>query len=123
MGAKGRVLKEFDLTVAQYAALLGLKLAPGVSGATLARQCLVTPQAMTSVLKGLTSRGLVRRERHPVHAHVIELTLTDDGADLIATADVRVSAVERRIAEVLTDRERAVLRGSLEKVAAELDRF
>lgn len=44
MAAKSTALKDAGLTVAQYAALLALSDNPGISGAALARECLVTPR-------------------------------------------------------------------------------
>jgi DNA-binding MarR family transcriptional regulator len=88
-----------DLTVAQYAALLGLAESPGISGAALARSCLVTPQAMAAVLKGLEEHGLVERSRHAWHGNVLELRLTKHGEQTLRVADheaVKSSAASSR---------------------------
>ncbi|WP_245563488.1 MarR family winged helix-turn-helix transcriptional regulator [Longispora albida] len=53
MSAKQAALREAGLTVGQYAALFALAEQPGISGAALARACLVTPQNMAAVLKVL----------------------------------------------------------------------
>jgi DNA-binding MarR family transcriptional regulator len=56
--AKSAALKPAGLTLAQYVALAELDRQPGVTAATPARACLVTPQAMMVVLKAWRSRGL-----------------------------------------------------------------
>ncbi|MEV1062390.1 MarR family transcriptional regulator [Streptomyces sp. NPDC050263] len=113
MAAKGAALKSLDLTVAQYAALFGLAHNPGISGAALARACLVTPQAMTAVLKNLEERGLVTRTAHPWHQKVLETRLTGVGAEALDLADQQAVRIERRIVEELTPEERDTLKGLL----------
>ncbi len=113
MAAKSAALRATDLTVAQYAALAVLAEHPGISGAALARECLVTPQAMAAVLKTLDERGLITRSPHPWHRHVLESRLTPAGRDLLETADRAAVRIERRIADVLTPDERQTLRDLL----------
>lgn len=113
MAAKSAALKPLDLTVAQYAALSGLAGNPGISAAALARACLVTPQAMTAVLKNLEERGLVTRTAHPWHQKVLETRLTDAGAEALDLADQQAVRIERRIIEEFTPEERDTLKGLL----------
>ncbi len=101
MAAKSAAVRAADLTVAQYAALLGLSESPGISGAALARSCLVTPQAMAAVLKGLEEHGLVERSRHAWHGNVLELRLSEHGERALLVADREAVKIERRIAEAL----------------------
>jgi hypothetical protein len=50
---KGALLKSIGLTPAQYLALYELDAQPSITAATLARLCLVSPQAMMILLKCL----------------------------------------------------------------------
>ncbi|MFF7337698.1 MarR family winged helix-turn-helix transcriptional regulator [Streptomyces sp. NPDC008163] len=113
MAAKSAALKDVGLTVAQYAALLALSGNPGISGAALARECLVTPQAMAGVLKHLEERGLIARSAHPYHQKMLETRLTEAGTDTLRRADERAVRIERRIADALTPEERDTLRDLL----------
>ena len=113
MAAKSAALRTANLTVAQYAALAGLAENPGISGAALARACLVTPQAIAAVLKTLEERGLVTRSAHPWHQHVLESHLTDAGLAALTVADREAVRIERRIAEAFTPKERQTLRDLL----------
>lgn len=117
MAAKSAVLREHHLTVAQYAALYALAENPGISGAGLARACLVTPQAAAAVLKTLEGRGLVERSRNDWNHNVREASLTDAGRVLVAAADEAAVRVERRMREVLTATERAELKRLLARCA------
>ncbi|WP_328903469.1 MarR family transcriptional regulator [Streptomyces sp. NBC_00441] len=113
MAAKSAALKDAGLTVAQYAALLALSDNPGISGAALARACLVTPQAMAGVLKHLEERGLIARSAHPYHQKMLETRLTEEGTETLRHADERAVRIERRIADALTPGERDTLRDLL----------
>lgn len=122
MAAKHAAVKVAGLTVPQYAALFALSGSPGISGAALARACLVTPQAMTVVLKNLEERGLVERTPHQWHRNVLETRLTDEGRNALETADERAVAIERRLAEEFTPEERATLRSLLVRCAEAIRR-
>ncbi|MCP2261503.1 DNA-binding transcriptional regulator, MarR family [Streptoalloteichus tenebrarius] len=117
---KTRALRPFGLTVPQYAAMYALSLAPGISGAKLARFCSVTPQSMTTVLKTLESRGLVEREPSADHAQVLVTRLTPDGQALLEKADAAAVAVERRLVDAYTERERDLLRDLLDRAVTVL---
>ena len=58
MVAKSKALREYDLSVAQYAAMLSLYYAPGQSAAQLARAAAVPPQTMATVLARLEAKKL-----------------------------------------------------------------
>jgi DNA-binding MarR family transcriptional regulator len=113
MAAKTAALRPGNLTVAQYAALSALGDNPGISGAALARACLVTPQAMAAVLKTLEERGLVARSPHRWHRHVLETSLTEAGRAALRAADREAVRIERRLADSFTAEERQALRDLL----------
>ncbi|MEV4179235.1 MarR family transcriptional regulator [Nonomuraea sp. NPDC049709] len=113
IAAKQVAVRPAGLTVPQYAALFALADNPGISGAALARACLVTPQAMTVVLKNLEEHGLVERSPHPWHRNVLEIRLTEAGRGALEMADERAVVVERAIAEEFSEEERQALRGLL----------
>lgn len=106
MAAKHVAVKTAGLTVPQYAALLVLAANPGISAAALARECLVTPQAMTVVLKNLLEHGLIERSPHQWHRTMLETHLTDAGREALRTADAAAVIIERRIADAFTPDER-----------------
>lgn len=111
---KQRVLRPFDLTVPQYAALLTLSESPRISGAQLARRCGVTAQAMNGVVALLERRGLVSRTPSEDHAKVLLLRLTRTGQALLRRADPQAVAVERRLMGAFSAAQLAELRGLLD---------
>ena len=120
MAAKHAALKSAGLTVPQYTALYMLAEAPGMSGAALARACLVTPQTMAAILRSLETAGLVARTPHPWHRNVIETRLTDAGTRALAAADAAASRIERGLAARFSAPELATLRALLRRCSDEL---
>ncbi|TDD92500.1 MarR family winged helix-turn-helix transcriptional regulator [Actinomadura rubrisoli] len=97
IAAKTVALRPYGLNVPQYTVLLVLAHEPGLSGAALARRCLVTPQTMSSVLTTLESRRLVERTPHPIHTHILEVRLTRKAKSVLAEADAEAVKVELRL--------------------------
>lgn len=114
MSRKAAALREVGLTVAQYAALLTLRDNPGISGAGIARACLVTPQAAAAVLKILEVKGLVQRESDDWNRTTRPGRLTAEGTRAVRNADERASAIEQQVHDALSATERATLRRLLE---------
>ena len=114
--AKSTALKPAGLTLAQYVALVELDAWPGVTGASLARACLVSPQAMMVVLKAMDEQGLIERTHHPRHPNVLEIRLTAVGREALDTARELVEPIEQRLRDSLSEREEETLRGLLGRV-------
>ncbi|WP_225860728.1 MULTISPECIES: MarR family winged helix-turn-helix transcriptional regulator [Streptomyces] len=110
MTAKTEALRSMGLTVAQYAALLALRDNPGISGAGIARACLVTPQASAATLKTLEAKGLVVREQDDWNRNSRPNRLSDEGQRLIGLADSAAGAVEQRMYDALAPADRDTLR-------------
>ena len=120
MAVKHAALKPSGLTVPQYSALLLLNGQEGISGAALARGCLVTPQTMSTILGNLEAKGLVERSQHPWHRNVLETRLTEEGKKALEVADAAATAIEKRLNATFTDREREQLVSLLGRCSAEL---
>lgn len=113
--AKDAVLRPLGLTVPQYQALLVASEEPGISGAELARRCLVTPQTMTTVLGNLTTKGLIQRRSVPGQGRAMETAITPAGKRLLGRADKRVLEVEQRLSGALSARDQAAFRKMLDR--------
>lgn len=120
IAAKTEALRPFELTVAQYAALMSLHYVPEQSSAQLARVAAVTPQTMGQTLDKLETKGLVTRKSSKVHRKVLVVSLTPAGEALVLRADEAARAIEQRLGGAFTDEERAQLRDLLGRAAASL---
>ncbi len=111
--AKSAAVRTVGLTLPQYVALAELAEQPGITGAELARACLVSPQAMMVVLKAMEEQGLVERTPHPRHRTVLEIHLTGVGREALAAARKEAEPIEQRMAGALSREEVEALRGLL----------
>ena len=119
---KSAALKSVGLTPAQYVALVELEQQPGITAATLARACLVTPQAMMILLKTMDQQGLITRAAHPRHPNVLELHMTDVGREALREARQRVDPIEERVFGAFSTKELAAFREFLFRFIDEFER-
>ena len=113
--AKSTALKSVGLTPAQYVALVELNLEPSITAASLARRCLVTPQAMMILLKTMDQQGLISREPHPRHQTVLELNLTKVGREALAVAGAKIDPIEERVLGIYSAKDLAAFREFLSR--------
>lgn len=95
------------LTPVQYAALQGVRNAPGTDQRTLARAIGFDTSTIAGVIDRLEARGLMRRNASPADRRVRLLEVTDAGIALLDTALPAVLRTQERILEPLTPNERA----------------
>ncbi len=112
-------LRQFDLSVPQYACLELLAQRPGLSNADLARGVFVSRQATHQLLSGLKGSGLIvvngtgRDQR---------LALTTHGSTLLAAASRAVAKIEEQMLAPLSLQQRAALRADLDACADALSK-
>ncbi|MFC8506969.1 MarR family winged helix-turn-helix transcriptional regulator [Streptomyces sp. NPDC057411] len=115
IGCKTDVLREYGLTVPQYSVLLLLSVSDGMSAAQLARECMVTPQTMATVLTNLEKADLVFREPSELHQKVVVNRATRAGRAIAKKADKAALAVEGALGAEFTPEERAQFEEYLER--------
>jgi DNA-binding MarR family transcriptional regulator len=113
--AKSAALKSVGLTPSQYVALFELDQQPGITAATLARACLVTPQAMMILLKTMEQQGLISRSSHPRHPSVLELHMTEVGREALHSGRERVDPIERRVFGAFSPKDMTAFRAFLSR--------
>ncbi|MGX9294918.1 MarR family winged helix-turn-helix transcriptional regulator [Tsukamurella paurometabola] len=114
------VLRPFDLSVSQYAALELIGRFPQATNAQLARAAFVTRQSMNTMLQGLQRRGLVDRADRPTAGRELPTVLTPDGATLLRRASRAVADMESAVARSFTDDERRALMDALDRTVTTL---
>jgi DNA-binding MarR family transcriptional regulator len=112
---KSAALKAVGLTPSQYVALFELDRQPGITAATLARACLVTPQAMMILLKTMEQQGLITRSSHPRHPSVLELHMTEVGREALHAGRERVDPIERRVFGAFSPKDEVAFRAFLSR--------
>jgi DNA-binding MarR family transcriptional regulator len=118
--ALDRELAEHSLTTPQFNVLAALDRLTGHSGATLAREALVTPQTMNPIVRALEDRHLIQRARDPFHRRILRIEMTESGRRLLATATKVVSRVEARMLRGIEGADRERLQAQLDRCARNL---
>lgn len=110
------VLEPLDLTFPQYICLRLLSRRPGQSNAELARDVMVSPQAMNIVVRGLQERGLVARPATVPSGRSLPAELTREGRALLARTNDGIRAAEQRVLGDLSDSDQRELRRILSEL-------
>lgn len=80
-----RQLSDHKLTLSQFSVLEALYHLGTLAQVDLAQKLLKSTGNMTSVLKGMEKRGLIQRERSETDNRYMQVSLTDDGRNLISS--------------------------------------
>lgn len=110
------VLEPLNLTFPQYICMRMLSRYPGRSNAELARDVMVSPQAMNMVVRGLQERGLVTRPAEVSSGRSRPAELTRDGAAILRRTDDGIREAEQRALASLSERDRRELRRILSQL-------
>jgi MarR family transcriptional regulator, lower aerobic nicotinate degradation pathway regulator len=96
----------FGITPVQYAALQAVADAPGIDQRTLARTIGLDTSTIAGVIDRLEARALLRRNASAEDRRVRLLTVTADGADLLAALAPGVRRAQERMLAPLKKAER-----------------
>lgn len=94
-------LRPIGITVPQMEFLAAFAENPGACGAEVARECHVTPQTGTSILGGLTRRGLIKSEWIPGTGRRLAVTVTPAGHRTLAKARAATQDVVGKLGALL----------------------
>lgn len=110
-----------SLTFGQVSTLSILSIQPGLNGAQLARRNMVTPQAMTGVLRQLASRGLLERRDHPESQRADSWHVTAKGEKQLARGRVAFAEATEKMLSALSPQEITTLQEYLQRCARAFD--
>jgi DNA-binding MarR family transcriptional regulator len=109
------------LNFSQVSTLSILDTYPGINGAQLARRNMVTPQAMTAVLRLLVQKRLIERREHPDNQRADSWHVTGRGEQALARGRSSFAAVTRQMLGSLPQDQVLVLESLLSSCSASLD--
>jgi MarR family transcriptional regulator, organic hydroperoxide resistance regulator len=98
-------LRPFGVTSAQLHLLAALDREPGVSGARLARSCMVTPQTTQVLLRGIEANGWIHRRKHPENERILQASLTPSGERILARSRIVIGEIYSRMLDGLAPEE------------------
>ena len=109
------------LNFSQVSTLSILDTYPGINGAQLARRNMVTPQAMTAVLRLLVQKKLIERREHPDNQRADSWHLTARGEPALARGRAAFGSVTRQMLGELPQDQVVLLEQLLSSCSASLD--
>jgi DNA-binding MarR family transcriptional regulator len=113
--AVDEAVRSHGVTVSQWAVLYQIAQHPGLSGAELAREMLLTPQAVHQALTTLVRRGLVERTPDANHARIFRATLTDEGRRTASRCRADSIRLHRKLLATFEAEERTVFADLLQR--------
>lgn len=105
-----------DLTAMQFAAMAKLAEHGPCSQNRLGRQVSMDAATIKGVIDRLTKRGLVEVSRDPVDRRRLNVALTDDGAETVASVIDAARSITELTLEPLSQQERATMLKLLRKI-------
>ena len=114
-------LAEIGITAAQYSVLSVADAEPGLSGAELARDTMLTPQSVNAIVIHLERGGLLERRPDARDQRLRRIYVSPAGSEVLAAARPAVWAVEQRMVASLTEAEQATFRRHLTACSLALD--
>lgn len=108
-----------DMTSVQFAALTILDENPGIDQATLAQEIAYDRATIGGVVDRLERKGWVRREVNQDDRRARQVTLTGEGAAMLAVVVPVVAALQTDILAQLTSAERAAFVALASKAVAQ----
>jgi len=120
--AMDQALREAGVGVSfgEISPMVVLKARPGINGAQLARESMVSAQAMNAMLRRLAAKKYVERRPHPDSLRADSWYLTEKGARLLERSRDVFEAVTARMLEALSDRDVRKLESYLRSCVASL---
>jgi len=100
MGYRSRLedaLRGEGLTLPQLRLLNAIKGQGGVSGATIARTCQVTPQTLQAMLTRAEREGWITRDISEVNHRILTASLTRKGEAALASGLATAAGIEEKI--------------------------
>jgi DNA-binding MarR family transcriptional regulator len=106
--------RKVGMTFSQVSVLSILSVNPGINGAQLARRNMVSPQAMTGVLRQLSADGLLVRSAHPESLRADSWHLTRKGEKSLLRGREAFAEVTARMLSALGKADVGKLEGYLQ---------
>lgn len=106
-------LSPLGLTVSQYTALSFLAAHGRMSNAQLAERSLTSPQAANEMVKMMESRGWIEKTPDESHGRIVQITVTDQGKEMLRQCDAAVLRLETAMLAHMSDEDRQAVQKHL----------
>jgi len=111
-------LKPFDLRVTDFSVLLVIGATPGLKQQDVGRALRIQRPNLVTIIDQLQGRGLVHRGVVPGDRRSYALSLTEEGAAVLAKAKVAHKRHSKKVIAALGDIDEEQMLAALERIAA-----
>ncbi len=112
-----------DLTRRQYAVLVSISKNEGLSQTNLVDMTGIDRSTLADIVRRMLKKGLVQRRRTKEDARAYSVRLTDDGRNVLRSAEPMAKRVDQRILEALPDDQRKRFLADLNMIVEALGRL
>lgn len=116
-----RVLQDLPVSSSQLFVLVLLGEMGEATSAQLARRMRITPQALTTLLKPLRTKGMIVRRTDADHARRMPLRLSAEGEKVLGRARELSPGIEVSLLADFSAEERATLKRLLARIARQFE--
>ena len=114
-------LAELGLRTAEHEILANVLREPGISQQALAARCFTAKSHVSTLLRSLEERALVRRDTDPADARARQLFLTRSGEALARRTMQVQSRVVKAMAMAVSPKDMALIEAAMTRVNARLE--
>lgn len=112
-----------DLTPRQYAVLVSISKNEGLSQTNLVDMTGIDRSTLADIVRRMLKKGLVQRRRTKEDARAYSVRLTEDGRNVLRSAEPMAKRVDERILEALPDDQRKRFLSDLNMIVEALGRL
>lgn len=112
-----------DLTPRQYAVLVSISKNEGLSQTNLVDMTGIDRSTLADIVRRMLKKGLVQRRRTKEDARAYSVRLTEDGRNVLRSAEPMAKRVDERILEALPDDQRKRFLADLKMIVEALGRL
>ena len=110
------VLRQYDLTWSGFVVMWVVWIWDGMETRHVAESAAISKATLTGVVKTLESRGWITREGVAGDRRLVQLRLTQSGADVMVELYPKFNAVESTVVQQLSERSKASLARDLRSI-------
>jgi MarR family transcriptional regulator for hemolysin len=118
-----KILRPYDLTIEQFQPLKIIYCATGLTQRQIGDECNKSAANLTRILDRLQKKCLIERRENPADRRASQVYLTSQGLSLVTEVTGILEAFAVTSLLGISDKDRRIVRRSLEKIAANLKKI
>ncbi len=106
-------ISPLEIKIREYTALSVFNARGRLSNAQLAERTMVSPQAANELVKSMQKKGWIKRQPDPTHKRIVQISLTEEGMNMLQACDDLVARLEQQMMEDFSAQEQKTIQTQL----------